>query len=80
VFGREGYALPLGRGVQHTGEIHADLPLDALWVFGRPVRALDGYRQVRVEADRIAGFTVRALLNVDVQVFGDAASVTVLPM
>jgi len=80
VFGREGYALPLGRGVQHTGEIHADLPLDALWVFGRPVRALDGYRQVRVETDRIAGFTVRALLNVDVQVFGDAASATVLPM
>ena len=49
-------------------------------MFGRPVRALDGYRQVRVETDRIAGFTVRALLNVDVQVFGDAASVTVLPM
>jgi alpha-D-xyloside xylohydrolase len=80
VFGREGYALPLGRAVQHTGEIHADLPLEALWVFGRPVQPLDGFRQARVETDRIAGFTVRALLNVDVQVFGDAAAVTVLPM
>jgi alpha-D-xyloside xylohydrolase len=80
VFGREGYALPLGRAVQHTGEIQADLPLDALWVFGRPVQPFDGFRQARIETDRIAGFTVRALLNVDVQVFGDAASVTVLPM
>ncbi|HET9670507.1 MAG TPA: TIM-barrel domain-containing protein [Casimicrobiaceae bacterium] len=80
VFGREGYALPLGRGVQHTGEIPSDLPLEALWVFGKPVRALEGFRQARVESDRIAGFTVRALLNVDVQVFGDAAAVAVLPM
>jgi alpha-D-xyloside xylohydrolase len=80
VFGREGYALPLGRGVQHTGEIPPDLPLEALWVFGKPVRTLEGFRQARVESDRIAGFTVRAMLNVDVQVFGDAAGVAVLPM
>jgi hypothetical protein len=44
------------------------------------VRPLEGFRQARVESDRIAGFTVRALLNVDVQVFGDASSVTVLPL
>jgi alpha-D-xyloside xylohydrolase len=80
VFGREGSALPLGRAVQHAGEIHDELPLDALWVFGKPARPLDGYRQARIEADRIAGFTVRAMLNVDVQVFGDAAAVTVLPL
>ena len=80
VFGREGFALPLGRGVQHTGEIQADLPLEALWVFGKPVRPLDGFRQARIEADRGSGFIARALLNVDVQVFGDASAVTVLPL
>ena len=36
VFGREGYALPLGRAVQHTGEIDLERPLEQLWVFGKP--------------------------------------------
>jgi hypothetical protein len=72
--------LPLGRAVQHTGEINADHPLEALWIFGRPARILDGYRQVKVEEDRSAGHIVRAMLNVDVQVFGDASSVSVLPL
>ena len=36
VFGREGHALPLGRAVQHTGEIDAANPLELLWVFGKP--------------------------------------------
>src|SRR5439155_26571783 len=36
VFGREGYALPLGRTVQHTGEIDSTTPLEALWIFGTP--------------------------------------------
>lgn len=80
VFGREGYALPLGRAVQHTGEINAEHPLEALWIFGRPAHVLDGYRQVRIEEDRVAGHTVRAMLNVDAQVFGDPSSVTVLPL
>jgi alpha-D-xyloside xylohydrolase len=80
VFGREGRALPLGRAVQHTGEINADHPLEALWVFGKPAQPLDGYRQVKIEQDRIAGHTVRAMLNVDVQVFGDPSSVGVLPL
>lgn len=80
VFGREGHALPLGRAVQHTGQIHAEHPLEALWVFGKPSHPLDGYRQVKVEADRVAGFTVRAMLNVDAQVFGDSAAVNVLPL
>jgi alpha-D-xyloside xylohydrolase len=80
VFGREGYALPLGRAVQHTGEMQHDLPLDALWIFGRPARPLDSYRQIRIDADRNAAFTVRAMLNVDVQVFGDASAVNVLPL
>ena len=80
VFGREGYALPLGRAVQHTGEINAEHPLEMLWIFGRPAHALDGYRQVKIEEDRNGGYTVRAMLNVDAQVFGDAASVNVLPL
>jgi len=80
VFGREGLALPLGRSVQHTGEISAEVPLEALWIFGRPLQPLEGYRQVKIEADRIAGHVVRAMLNVDVQVFGDASAVNVLPL
>ena len=80
VFGRDGYALPLGRAVQHTGQIHADLPLEAIWVFGKPARPLEGYRQARIDEDRIAGFTVRAMLNVDVQVFGEPSAVSVLPL
>ena len=40
VFGREGYALPLGRAVQHTGEMDAEHPLEALWMFGKPTHAL----------------------------------------
>ena len=80
VFGREGYALPLGRAVQHTGEINADNPLELLWLFGRPQHSLHGYRQLRIDDDRNGGFVVRAALNVDVQVFGDAAGVNVLPL
>ncbi len=41
VFGREGYALPLGPSVQHTGEIPAEKPIDQLWVFGKPAIPLD---------------------------------------
>jgi alpha-D-xyloside xylohydrolase len=80
VFGREGHALPLGRAVQHTGEISADHPLEALWIFGKPSAPLEGFRQVRIEADRTGGFIARAMLNVDAQVFGDPAAVNVLPL
>jgi alpha-D-xyloside xylohydrolase len=80
VFGREGFALPLGRAVQHTGEMHDELPVEALWVFGRPAHPLEGFRQVKIEADRAAGHVVRAMLNVDVQVFGDAPGISVLPL
>lgn len=80
VFGREGHALPLGRAVQHTGEISADHPLEALWIFGRPATPLEGFRQVKIEADRTGKFIVRAMLNVDTQVFGDPAAVNVLPL
>jgi hypothetical protein len=73
-------ALPLGRAVQHTGEMSAANPLDCVWIFGAPTRRLAGYAQVRIDDDRGSGYTVRASLNVDVQVFGDAAHVNVLPL
>jgi alpha-D-xyloside xylohydrolase len=80
VFGREGYALPLGRAFQHTGEISVDKPHDALWGFGQPTHALDDFRQARIDHDRTGACAVRAMLNVDVQLFGDAASIDVLPL
>jgi len=80
VFGREGHALPLGRSVQHTGEINDANPLELLWLFGKPLHPLDGYRQLRIEFDRSGACIVRATLNVDVQVFGDASAVNVLPL
>jgi alpha-glucosidase (family GH31 glycosyl hydrolase) len=80
VFGREGYALPLGRAVQHTGEINVANPLELLWLFGRPTQAVDGYGQLQFDVDRGGACKVRAALNVDVQVFGDPAAVDVLPL
>lgn len=70
VFGREGYALPLGRAVQHTGEIDAAKPLEMLWVFGQPAHSLDGFTQTRIDADGEGGFVLRAAGEFDVQVFG----------
>jgi len=71
VFGREGCALPLGRAVQHTGEIDAGAPLERLWVFGGPTQSLDGFAQVRIEADAEGAFVARAAPTVTVEVFGD---------
>lgn len=36
IFGREGYILPLGPVVQHTGELDGRDPVEELWVFGKP--------------------------------------------
>ena len=70
VFGREGYALPLGRAVQHTGEIDAANPLEHLWLFGAPAHSLDGFTQARIEADGEGGFTLRTSETLDVVRFG----------
>jgi alpha-D-xyloside xylohydrolase len=70
VFGREGYAVPLGRAVQHTGEIDVARPLEMLWVFGQPAHSLDGFTQARIDADGDGGFVLRATGGFDVQVFG----------
>ena len=80
VFGREGHALPLGRAVQHTGEIDDAQPLEWLWVFGAPTQPLDGYTQVRIERNEAGDLAVRAAAGVDVQVFGDPSAVPVQPL
>jgi alpha-D-xyloside xylohydrolase len=67
VFAREGYALPLGRAVQHTGEIDAERPIELLWVFGPPSATLDGFAQLRVDA-----VGVRVAPGLTAQVWGDA--------
>jgi alpha-D-xyloside xylohydrolase len=36
VFGREGTILPLGPGVQHTGELKEGIDLEKIWIFGTP--------------------------------------------
>jgi alpha-D-xyloside xylohydrolase len=40
VYGREGYILPLGPAVQHTGELESELQIDELWAFGQPQQGL----------------------------------------
>jgi alpha-D-xyloside xylohydrolase len=67
VFGREGRALPLGRAVQHTGEIDTAKPLEMLWVFGKPEHAMTDFVQLKV-ADGV----VHADAGVKVEFFGDA--------
>ena len=74
VFGREGYALPLGPAVQHTGEADRDNPLNALWVFGRPAHALDGFAQASI-VPGADGATVSAAATVEVEIFGDATGI-----
>ena len=74
VFGREGYALPLGPVVQHTGEIDAARPLDALYVFGKPTHALERLRAGRASHLPRDHATVTADASVKVEIFGDAAA------
>ena len=79
MFGREGYALPLGPAVQHTGEIDAARPLDALWVFGKPAHALDGFAQARIAVSD-GRANVAAAPEVSVEIFGDAPDVQVVSL
>ncbi len=80
VFGREGYALPLGRAVQHTGEIDPAHPLERLWLFGIPAHALDGFAQVRIVPGADGAHDVHAAAGVKVEGFGDAATLPVQPL
>ena len=79
VFGREGYALPLGRAVQHTGEIDAEAPLEMLWVFGKPEGSLEGFDQVTIDADHEGKFIVKPAHGVAIEVFGEPAAVRIAP-
>ncbi|HZI82696.1 MAG TPA: TIM-barrel domain-containing protein [Casimicrobiaceae bacterium] len=77
VFGREGYALPLGPVVQSTREIDPAAPLDALYVFGKPTQPLDGFAQARIalhEGEAI----VTAVPDVAVDLFGDTSGIRVV--
>jgi alpha-D-xyloside xylohydrolase len=76
VFGREGYVLPLGPIVQHTGEIDVARPLDALYVFGKPTLPLAGFAQVDIALGE-GQATVTADAGVKVEVFGNAAGVRI---
>ena len=76
VFGREGHALTLGPAVQHTGEVDRENPLNALWVFGKPAHALDGFTQASI-ALAADGATVSAASGVQVEVFGDSTGVRI---
>jgi alpha-D-xyloside xylohydrolase len=77
VFGREGAVLPLGRAVQHMGEIDAATPLEQLWVFGRPVAPLEGFTQARIVPDATGTHAIHAEPDVKVELFGDAAGMPV---
>ncbi|HET9046661.1 MAG TPA: TIM-barrel domain-containing protein [Casimicrobiaceae bacterium] len=73
VFGREGYVLPLGRAVQHTGQIDAAAPLEMLWVFGPPEQMQDEFAQASIVATAEGRRSVRVAPGVTVDVFGEAA-------
>lgn len=74
VFGREGYALPLGPAAQHTSELDREHPLNALWLFGKPAHALEDFAQARI-ALTAEGASVSAASSVQVEGFGDAAGI-----
>jgi alpha-D-xyloside xylohydrolase len=77
VFGREGYALPLGPAAAHTGELDPLLPLDALWVFGRPTQTLGGFAQAAISAGPDGAMAIDAAPELDVELFGDSAGLAV---
>ncbi|HEV2979253.1 MAG TPA: TIM-barrel domain-containing protein [Casimicrobiaceae bacterium] len=76
VFGREGYALPLGPIVQHTGEIDPARPLSALYLFGKPTQPFDGFAQARITVTD-SDARVAAAATVKVEAFGDATGIAV---
>ena len=77
VFGREGYALPMGHAVQHTGEIDVANPLEQLWVFGRPTRPLHGFLQANIVKAADGAYAIGAVADVKVELYGDAAEIVV---
>lgn len=80
VFGREGYALPVGAAVQHTGQTNNIRPLKQLWVFGKPAHPLDGFAQAAIKAGDEGVFAIHAAQDVKVELFADAAALAVHPI
>jgi alpha-D-xyloside xylohydrolase len=76
VFGREGYALPLGPVVQHTGELDPTKPLSSLYLFGKPTQALEGFAQATIAVSD-SGVTVSVSPSVKIEPFGDASAIAV---
>ena len=76
VFGREGYMLPLGPVVQSTHEIDPAAPLAALYLFGKPTQALDGFAQAKIALVE-GGASVAVAATVQVETFGDASALRV---
>jgi alpha-D-xyloside xylohydrolase len=77
VFGREGFALPLGPAVAHTGQLDPLRPLDALWVFGRPAQPLAGFAQAAIAAGPDGAMAIDAAPELEVELFGDASGLPV---
>lgn len=80
VFGREGHVLPLGRAVQHTGEIDAAAPLELAWIFGKPAVPLGGFSQIAVQTTADNGHALHAVPSLRTEIFGDPAGIAVLPL
>ena len=77
VFAREGYALPLGRAVQHTDEIDPVRPLEMLWVFGKPTVPLRDFAQLRIDVTGLDTPAIRVASGVKTELWGDAAGLQV---
>jgi alpha-D-xyloside xylohydrolase len=74
VFGREGYTLPLGPAVGHTGETDPLRPLASLWVFGAPTELLAGFVQASIGAGPDGVMIVDADPELGVEMFGEVAA------
>ena len=46
VYAREGTWLPLGKAVQHTGQIDTGKPVEEIWTFGRLNQEIPGYPEI----------------------------------
>jgi len=79
VFGREGYALPLGPVVQHTGEIDSAKPLAALYLFGKPEHPLDRFAQANITITD-GRPSVAAISSVKVEAYGEASTLGIQPL
>jgi alpha-D-xyloside xylohydrolase len=77
VFGREGYVLPLGPSVQHTGEIDAERPIEQLWIFGKPSSRFESL-QYRVHIAQDGAPVISAASGVQTHFFGEAFPVGAL--